>query len=169
MTPDQLAKSNTEHAHQVALFAWVAVAMVHGFDIADAFNSEGPTAFKRSSYKAGDPFAFPMLKWLHAIPNGGARGGDKQTAMIRGAQLKAEGVKPGVPDIFLPYPIALWHGLYIEMKKPDQKPVRSGKGGVSDEQLEFRRWALSQNYGWIVCYSWREAADVLKQYILYRG
>ena len=54
---------------------------------------------------------------IFAIPNGGARSG------LQGAKLKAEGVSPGVPDLFVP----AW-GLWVEMKRqkggtlsPDQK------------------------------------------------
>ena len=41
-----------------------------------------------------------------AIPNGGHRGASQ------GASLKAEGVSPGVPDLFVPE----W-GMWIEMKR----------------------------------------------------
>ena len=50
ITPEQLAKSGTESAHQQALFAWAAL---HAKD-------------------------YPSLNLLHAIPNGGKR--DKVTA-----------------------------------------------------------------------------------------
>ena len=50
MTPEQIAKSGTEHAHQAALFAWCALNVDK----------------------------YPELKWFHAIPNGGLR--DKITA-----------------------------------------------------------------------------------------
>ena len=30
--------------------------------------------------------------------------------------LKRMGVKPGVPDLFLPFPVPPFHGLWIEMK-----------------------------------------------------
>ena len=43
----------------------------------------------------------PGLKLMFAIPNGGARDA------VTGAMLKREGVKPGVPDIFLPMPVLL--------------------------------------------------------------
>jgi hypothetical protein len=43
---------------------------------------------------------------VFAIPNGGARSG------VQGASLKAEGVSPGVPDLFVPE----WL-LWIEMKR----------------------------------------------------
>jgi len=54
---------------------------------------------------------YPELKWFHAIPNGGFR--DKITA----GKLKAEGVKSGVSDMFLPVKCDAYSGLYIELKK----------------------------------------------------
>ena len=48
---------------------------------------------------------YPGVK-IFAIPNGGARSGPQ------GAALKAEGVSPGVPDIFIP----AWL-LWVEMKR----------------------------------------------------
>lgn len=178
MTPKQLAKSGTEHAHQVALFAYTAVAYRHGFDIADAWCEQGAEAFKASTYKAGDPPAVPALEWFHAIPNGGSRGDDAKSRKIRGAQLKAEGVRQGVADTFLPWPvyepcrsdpqqmIVKWCGLYIEMKKPSERPKREGsKGGMSDEQIEFSEYAKNVGYGFITCYSWEHAVSVLRSYI----
>src|SRR5574343_479576 len=109
MTPDQLAKSDTEAAHQTALFAWAAVAMNHGFDIANAWaDGLNPAVQERK-----EP-AIPELKWLHHIPNGGSRGNDVRSQQIRGAQLKAQGVKSGVSDVFLPVKRGQFSGLYIE-------------------------------------------------------
>lgn len=165
MTPDQLAKSGSEHAHQVALFAWVAIATIHGFKCADnwALNNVIVTHF------GIEPL--PMLKWMHAIPNGGTRGDDAKTRAIRGGALKAEGVRQGVGDTFLPYPIftpqgEAYAGLYIEMKKPSLKPKSAtAKGGLSDEQIEFSDYVTSVGYIYRVCYTWREAANVVKWYI----
>lgn len=156
MTPDKLAKSGTEHGHQAALFAWCAVARIHGFDVADAWAAGG----KLPAPNPDAPPKVPALEWFHAIHNQGH--GDK----IRGANAKAEGVRKGIADTFLPYPVANWHGLYIEMKKPTEKPKSdTAKGGVSDEQSKFGAHCNSVGYGWIVCYSWREAADTLRRYI----
>lgn len=138
MTPEQLAKSGTEEAEQIALFAWAALE-----------------AGKR-----------PELRWLFHIPNGGARAGDKRTAMMRGARLKAAGVRAGVADLCLPVTRGGYSGLYVEMKKLSEKPKREGsRGGVSDEQLAFGQFVRSQHYGWIVCYGWHEAAQVIIQYL----
>lgn len=171
MMPDQLAKSGSEHAHQVALFAWVAIARLYGFDVADEWSGRkgaegsglGPQALPPRN--PNDEPVVKALEWVYAVPNGGARGNDKKSAMIRGAALRAEGVKPGVPDLFLPYPVGTWHGLYIEMKKPSVRPKRDGRGGVSDEQAQFRDYARATGYGWVVCYDWREAAETLRLYL----
>ena len=53
---------------------------------------------------------------VFAVPNGGARSG------VQGAKLKAEGVSPGVPDLFVPE----WN-LWVEMK-------REAGGIVSQDQ-----------------------------------
>jgi hypothetical protein len=157
MNPETLAKSGTEHAHQTALFAWCAVARLYGFDVADDWAAGMGIEAAKSSRTNRTPV--DALAWFHAVHNQGH--GDR----IRGAIAKAEGVRRGVPDTFLPWPVAHWHGLYIEMKKPTERPKTKGKGGVSDEQGAFGAYALRVGYGWAVCYSWREAADTLRAYI----
>ena len=172
-TPNQLAKSNTEHGHQVALMAFAAIARIHGFEIAWQFNETGdPNLFKNSPYRVNENEAFPCLKWFHAIPNGGIRGDTEEARKIRGGQLKAEGVKRGVADTFLPFPVAGYCGLYIEMKKPSQAPKEGSKvqnKGMSDEQVEFKNYCLESGYGFKTCYNWVEAAQTLESYLNYKG
>lgn len=163
ITPKALAKRDSEHAHQVAYFAWCAVAFQHGFDIADKWNETGDLTFAKSVC-----IAKPVrsLKWVHAIPNGGSRGDDEKTRAIRGGMLKAEGVRNGVADVFLPWPSGGFMGLYIEMKKPSLKPVKpTSKGGLSDDQIEFGADMKEVGYGWICCYSWEDAARVTRDYL----
>lgn len=158
MTPDDLAKSGTEHGHQAALFAWAAM-----------------------NYRNDD-----RLRLLFAIPNGGTRGNSKQDRMIRGANFKAEGVRAGVPDIFLPVPemvpsqilgvapLPRYYGLFIEMKKPAARLKRAAAdkwdtGGVSDEQKIWLTMLEQQGYKCVVCYSWYEAASEIKFYLTGKG
>ena len=176
MLPNQIAKSGTEDAEQTALFAYVNAARLHGFEIADRWAVEGPLALHDSPYKAQKVETLPYLQWMHAIPNGGSRGDSRRSSMIRGAQLKATGVKKGVFDIFLPYPVLqndnsgylAYCGLYIEMKVRSRKPKRAGaKGGMSDDQLAFGEYARQCGYATYTCYGWEEAVSALKEYLGY--
>lgn len=158
MYPDQIAKSGTEHGHQAALFCFAEVARRHGFTAAFLW-ADGGEIEEIVKHHGSWPVA--ALRWLHAIPNGGSRGDSQRSRAIQGSKLKAEGVKSGVPDVFLPYPIGKYSGLYIELKKPNLAP----SGGLSKEQAEFGKFAKSVGYHWHCCYSWREAAKVLQAYL----
>lgn len=138
MTPEQLAKSGTEHAEQMALFCWAGL----------------PEQQAR----------FPCLKWLHAIPNAGARGNK-----VAASQLKAEGVKAGVADVFLP--VGIWYGeanpsktyyagLYIELKRTKGVP-----SDVSKEQIEFAKFVTKQSYAWLVAFGYKEAVALIEAYL----
>lgn len=95
--------------------------------------------------------AYPELRWMFAIPNGGTR--DRITA----GKLKAEGVKAGVADIFLPVGKHSVMGLWIEMKNSTGKP--------SDKQIEFRNDMLKNGYGHVICYGWEAARDTIVSYM----
>jgi hypothetical protein len=156
MTPEQLAKSGTEHGHQAAFFCWCAMATLYGFESAN-----NPLFYtlqvedKKVAAKGLKPV--PELKWFHAIPNGGAYGNDKKTRQIRGARMKAEGVKRGVSDTCLPVKRSHWSGLYIEFKKPG--------GRASKEQIEFGDFVKSQGFGFAIVDNWRLAADMVQKYL----
>lgn len=94
---------------------------------------------------------FPELELLHAIPNGGKR--DGRTA----AKLKNEGVKSGVPDLFLPAAASGYHGLYIEMKTPE--------GKTSERQNHFIKLLRAQEYAVVVCRSHLDARNILIDYL----
>jgi len=93
----------------------------------------------------------PELKWIHAVPNGGHR--SKATA----GKLKAEGVTPGVSDIFVPLPANGFHGLYIEMK--------AGKNTLTKEQKEFAAFVVSRGYQFVAAWSAKEAFEALSIYL----
>lgn len=101
--------------------------------------------------------AIPQLALLFAIPNGGERN------VIVATKLKATGVKKGVPDTFLAYPIAHWHGLFIELKRP--KSEGKAKGREQKKQSEWIERLKTQGYGAITCVGWEHARDMLLAYI----
>jgi hypothetical protein len=74
----------------------------------------------------------PEILLLHAIPNGDWRGWGT------GKKLKAQGVIPGIPDLFLPVARSGFHGLYIELKKAG--------GSVKAEQWEIMEALHVQGY-----------------------
>lgn len=88
---------------------------------------------------------------LFAIPNGGFR--HISVAM----KLKQEGVRAGVPDLFLALPRGNYHGLFIEMKK--------AKGGrVSDSQNAVMTSLVRQGYACAVCHGWTAARLQIERY-----
>lgn len=92
----------------------------------------------------------PVL--LFAIPNGGARNA------ITGAMLKAEGVRPGIPDLFLAIPAFGFHGLFIEMKK-------KRTGVLSDAQKNVIYSLEGKGYCAVVCYGFDEAKREIEDYL----
>lgn len=105
--------------------------------------------FQWATWQSGK---YPELDLMYAIPNGGYR--NKKTA----AELKAEGVKSGVSDIFLPVARCGKHGLYIEMK-------RTEGGKLSKNQEKFIADVKDQGYAAIVCFGFDEAKEIILQYL----
>lgn len=93
-----------------------------------------------------------QLRLLHAIPNGGAR------SIATAGKLKAEGVKPGVPDLFLPVARGSSHGLYIEMK-------RSKGSKTSGIQKWWHMALMISGYRIEVCKSSQEAQQAILEYL----
>jgi hypothetical protein len=100
--------------------------------------------------------SIPGIEMMFAVPNGGYR-------LAKTAKdLKEEGVKAGVPDVWLPvcgiYEDKWVMGLVIEMKY--------GRNNPTPEQV----WWLDQlaKKGWrtVVCYSWRAAARAICEHFL---
>ena len=89
-------------------------------------------------------------KYLFHIPNGGSRN------PIEAHNLKLQGVKSGVPDLFYPVPNKKYHGLFIEMKYGKNKPTKP--------QKEWLEYLNSVGYLAVVCYSADEAFKVLNKY-----
>jgi hypothetical protein len=95
---------------------------------------------------------WPDLALMFAIPNGGARD------TVTGAMLKREGVKKGVPDIFLPVARGPYHGMFIEMK--------AGKRGKVSANQEYYLNRLAWNgYRAIVCRDTESAIRAVTNYM----
>lgn len=88
---------------------------------------------------------------LFAVPNGGHR------HVAVAAKLKAEGVRPGVPDLWLPVQRQGFAGLVIEMK--------AGKGRLSSNQQDWLGFLGEQGYMAVVCVGADAAIQTIKDYL----
>lgn len=177
-------KTGKEHAHQAALFMWANMTMMFGPVIADRLESYTVAGWAKGHFdnivagKYGEPHEavpVPQLKWLHAIHNQGH--GDA----VRGGMAKAEGVKAGVYDMFLPVPryIGLVASRLIGDKQgwPSNNPaseqaycgfyleLKVGKGRTSDKQNEFATDMQAAGYATDVAWGWLEARNKLLAYL----
>lgn len=153
---DYAEKSGAEHAHQAALFMWANMATRFGYEIANDKRAYTEPGWAMAQTEPFRPVG--QLRWLHAIHNQGH--GDA----IRGSKAKAEGVKAGVFDMFLPWPTNDEHGhfyagLYIEMKVGYNQPT--------PEQLAFQAYARRADYKAEIAWGWLEAAKIIMEYLGY--
>lgn len=159
---DYADRYGAEHAHQVALLMWANMAFRFGLTAANYKESYNVANFAGKLHEQHWDHV-PELEWLHAIHNQGH--GD----VIRGGRAKAEGVKAGVFDLFLPVPVSVsggfngalprqnFAGLYIEMKV--------GKNQPTNDQLRFKTHCENYHYAAHICWGWLEARDKILDYL----
>lgn len=94
---------------------------------------------------------YPVLGLLFAIPNGGTR------HPREAVNLKRQGVKAGVPDMFLPVPNKNYNGLFIELKY--------GKNKASEKQKQWINELNHQGYYAKVCVGFEEAKNTILEYL----
>lgn len=104
----------------------------------------------------------PEASLIFAIPNGGMRPQRFNARKGRfisseGKKLKAEGVKSGVLDLFLPVPRNEWHGLFIEMKRIGER--------TSPNQDAWAKLLSEQGYAVCICQGADSAIAGIKGYL----
>ena len=138
ISPEQLAASGSEDGHQSALYCWAALPET--------------------------VVAYPELKWLFAIPNGGLRN------PVTANRLKATGVKRGVMDNCLLVRRGEYAALWIELKRPKSISLtgkRRQAGKVSEDQQPWLNQARSQGHAACSCIGWEAARDMIISYLTY--
>lgn len=89
---------------------------------------------------------------LFAIPNAGKR------SVRVASMMRAEGLRAGIPDLFLAIPKNDFGGLFIEMKRT--------KGGVlSKLQAECLEMLKSAGYACAVCRGSAQAQQAIENYL----
>ena len=104
---------------------------------------------------------YPQALWT-------ASSSGMRTNVITGKRMKMAGGKRGVPDILFFEPKGRLHGLFIELKIPENKNLRQRKGIVSAEQKEFLRKADERGYCAFVAYGADEACKIIDDYVAER-
>lgn len=132
----------TEHVEQTILFKWASFVSA---DNVVCIDEKIPKILINGQQMS-------IIDFLYAVPNGGKR------SIKTAADLKAEGVKAGVPDISLPYPTRKHHGLFIEMK-------RKQGGRVSDEQKIWLEYLNKVGYLAVVCKGYEQARELIEKYL----
>jgi hypothetical protein len=89
---------------------------------------------------------------LFAIPNGAHK------SKAGAAKFKREGLRRGVPDLFLPLARKGFHGLFIEMK-------REKKAVISHQQRDWLDYLASQGYYTALCFGAHEAIHEINGYL----
>lgn len=94
--------------------------------------------------------------WRHIpvmhIPNEGKR------SRWAGYQLKRQGLRPGVPDLFVPVARGGYHGLFVEMKRRDG-------GRLTEAQREWIDLLGREGYRAVVCHGADEAIREIGAYV----
>lgn len=88
---------------------------------------------------------------MFAVPNAGKR----SPAAAR--WMRAEGLRPGVPDVWLPAPRGPHPGLVIEHKFGDNK--------VADEQREWLDGMTALGWRTLVSYSFEQSRQAIVDYL----
>ncbi len=94
---------------------------------------------------------WPELEYIYHVPNGGSRNAREA------ANLKAQGVKPGVPDLELPAARGRYTGLHIELKHGNNK--------VTADQDRFLKALRKMGRCAVVCYEAEPAIQVISEYM----
>ena len=94
---------------------------------------------------------YPALELLFAIPNGANK------SIVTAMKFKREGLRPGVPDVHLPFPYSGYAGFWIEFK--------SKRGKVSDDQWKWIEALRLAGHQVEICRSVEEAIEATKKYL----
>jgi hypothetical protein len=98
---------------------------------------------------------YPALRRLYANANQGSG------SVVRGRRMKEEGVRPGVSDLFLAYPMNGKHGLYLEIK--------AETGRLSPDQNRWIDESRTLGYEAFTAWGYKEAIGIICDYLDIKG
>lgn len=99
---------------------------------------------------------YPEVLWTASC-------GGMRVSIGTAIKMKRSGYHKGCADILILTPRRHWHGLLIELKRPEIKGICK-KGSPSPEQLEFLKIAMNLGYQTAICYGFEETVRVIDNY-----
>lgn len=110
-----------------------------------------------------------LVKWLSLHPllseffcklnNEGKR------TEAQGWNLKLMGMRPGVSDLFVPYPSNKFHGLWLEVKRNMNYPPSARKTETWINQEIWIERMKSVGYHGDFCYGWENGVKIIEEYL----
>jgi len=97
------------------------------------------------------PFAYEMM---FAVPNAGKR------AMVERGMLTSQGLRKGVPDIYMDIPTKIYHGLRIELKK-----TGATNSALSEEQIHWITKYTQLGFSAHAAFGYKQAIDLIYSYL----
>lgn len=119
-----------------------------------------------------------LQDYSYMVPNGTQLGGGRTRRAMYMASLKAQGLKPGVSDIVIAYPIwlptggqCLYPGAYIELKRDvaAYKGPAALKAAVRPEQATWARLMFSVGYFVAVAYGVDHFKELVNSYLAHES
>ena len=83
----------------------------------------------------------------------------------QGWNLKLMGLRSGVYDLFICYPVKPWHGLFLEVKRNMRYSASQMSTDTWLAQDEFRRIVKSVGYKAEICYGWEDGKHIIDCYL----
>ena len=123
----------------------------------------------------GTRYGGPSLQdFSYMVPNGTQLGGGRTRRAQYMASLKAQGLKPGVSDIVIAYPIwlptggqCLYPGAYIELKRDvgAYKGPAALRSAVRPDQMEWAKRMFSVGYFTAIAYGVEDFKELVNSYL----
>lgn len=114
-----------------------------------------------ANMRTEDDHQVAYTKWIRSNPFLQANyfhvANERKCSVGQGWRLKNKGVRSGVSDICVMYPVGQYHGLFIELK--------IGRNKISDAQAHFLDDMRSAGYATRVCYGYLAAVDCTLLYL----
>jgi hypothetical protein len=135
----------TENSIQEALVAWAKIRVVPPIgrlrsrpQVGNAYDHFGLAPLKEEG-TIWKEFWY-LIDFMYAVPNGVKLGGRSRGRYMNA--LKRRGLKDGVSDLVIAYPVEPYHGMYLELKAHPRSKI-------TDEQHDWRH--LMDAVGYYAC------------------